>query len=427
MFLGVAAGRASTMMGRGAGATLPGTIALRIQPGLLGALAAAREVAVVSATNGKTTTTRMLSAALAGTGGGVLSNTDGSNLERGVLAALMKDRRRRCRTVALEVDELALPAVAAQVHPDLFVLGNLSRDQLDRMTECKVIVRRWQQMFADVAAVAQGDGRQVRVVANADDPLVTAAVLGPLNSDVPAGLDVTWVSVGQPWTGDAAACPRCSTPWRFDAASYSCLSCGFCRPDPSWELQGSTVVGPGGLALALKLGLPGRTNRANAVLAIAASALRGIEPGTALRAISELKNVDGRYATVQQADGVVRLLLAKNPAGWQEMLTQHAEERRDGPGRPIVLALNARTADGRDTSWIWDVPFEVLAGTPVMVSGERAEDLAVRLCYAQVSFSQVREPLAAVSAVRSHPGQAVDVLATYTAFTAVQRALGMKP
>ncbi len=419
------AGWLSTTSGRGAGATLPGTVALRIEPQLLVGLAAGRQVTVVSATNGKTTTTRMLAAALASSGTEVLSNTGGSNLERGVVAALMTDPHRLVRTVALEVDELALPAVAAKTGPDLFVLGNLSRDQLDRMTECRVIVAKWQQMFAALSAAAPADAGPVKVVANADDPLVAAAVLAGSADGPGRALEITWVAVGQPWTADAASCPSCSTPWQFQPGAYACASCGFSRPAPSWELAGLDLRGPRGLVLPLQLSLPGRSNRANAVLAVAAAAIRGIDPAAALRAMSSMVDVGGRYAVVDHAGGPVRLLLAKNPAGWQEMLAQHSEEQPSGVVRPIVLALNARTADGQDTSWIWDVPFEALAGIPVVVSGERAEDLAVRLRYAGVDCTLVREPLAAVAAARQQPGQVVDLLATYTAFTAVRRQLGL--
>jgi UDP-N-acetylmuramyl tripeptide synthase len=229
----------------------------------------------------------------------------------------------------------------------------------------------------------------------------------------------------------------CAQPWVFEPGSYACGACGFRRPEPEWRLSGQHVQGPDGRCLALPLQLPGRSNRANALLAIVAAQVRGIEPEPAVAAISALQSVAGRYAVVDHGSGPVRLLLAKNPAGWQEMLAQHTEEAELGqqaadrahvkadPARPIVLALNAQIADGEDTSWIWDVPFEMLAGTPVVVSGERAEDLAVRLRYAQLPFELVRDPLEAVERARAHAGKPVDLLATYTAFSAVRRSLGL--
>jgi UDP-N-acetylmuramyl tripeptide synthase len=424
---------------RGAGATVPGTVALRIDPELLRSLAAGRQVTLVSATNGKTTTTRMLTEALGAAGCPVLSNTGGSNLERGVVAALMTDRHAHRTVAALEVDELALPAVAHKTGADLFVLGNLSRDQLDRMTESHRIVSRWQQMFSDLAERARASGGPpLRVVANADDPLVAAAVTGPWSVGSSPAVQVTWAAVGQRWTADAASCPICSVPWDFEPGAYRCQACGFARPDPTWELSGWELRGPGGLRLPLQLKLPGRSNRANAVLAVAAAVLRDVPAEAALAAMSTLTDISGRYAVVDHGSGPVRLLLAKNPAGWQEMLAQQAEAGpveketspqdpagREGPARPIVLALNARTADGNDTSWIWDVPFEMLGRTRIVVSGERAEDLALRLRYADMPHRLVRDPLEAVELAREHPGQLVDLLATYTAFTAIRSRLGL--
>lgn len=419
---GAAASWASRTAGRGAGATLPGVVALKIAPDLLCRLALGRTVAVVSATNGKTTTARMLSAALR-TAGPVLSNTQGSNLERGVLSALMTDPRGRIGTCVLEVDELALSAVARAVRPQVYVLGNLSRDQLDRMTEVRVLVGHWQVLLAHAAADADPGHRPV-VVANADDPMVAAAVLsGP---DLTPVLPVVWVAIGQPWTADAASCPRCAEPWTY-RPDYACPHCGFSRPEPDWSLDGQDLVGPDGLRRTLALTLPGRSNRANAVIATAAAAQLGVPVDAALAAIAPLGDVGGRYA-LTRVDGVeVRLLLAKNPAGWQEMLQQAADEAGAGQPPPVVLALNAQGPDGKDTSWIWDVPFEQLGERPVIVSGERAEDLAVRLRYAQVPFALRNDPLAAVAdATRATGATRVDLLANYTAFTAVRDRLGLR-
>ena len=419
---GATAAWASRTAGRGAGATLPGLVGLRVDPGLLSTLAAGRTIAVVSATNGKTTTARMLAAAV-GTSGPVLSNTQGSNLERGVLTSLMTDRRGATARCVFEVDELALAAVARQVRPRVFVLGNLSRDQLDRMIEVRVVAGRWRAVLAEARDQAARDGAPAPVVvANADDPMVASAVLGDDNAPV---LPVVWVGVAQPWTADAASCPRCARPWSFDA-DYRCEHCGFSRPTADWRLDGTDLVGAAGLRRPLELTLPGRANRANAVMAVAAAAQLGVDVDAALAAIRPLGDVAGRYA-VAQVDGVqLRLLLAKNPAGWQEMLDQAAEEAGSATPRPVVLALNAQGADGKDTSWIWDVPFEKLRGRPVLVAGERAEDLAVRLRYAEISFSLNPDPIAAVTELAGQTGAGhIDLLANYTAFTGALHRLGV--
>lgn len=422
---GHVAASASRRLGRGAGATVSGLIGLKIAPELLSALAGGRHIAVVSATNGKTTTTAMLAAALA-TDAPVLSNAEGSNLARGVLAALMTDPHGRHETCVFEVDELALDVIAQTTAPGLFVLGNLSRDQLDRMTEVQALSDRWQRMLADVAVRARsenGSGQPPVVVANADDPLVAAAVM-PLTESADAAVQVVWVGAGQLWTADSASCPRCAALWARQP-DYFCARCGFARPATSWDLVGHDLVGPDGMRRTLELSLPGRANRANAALAVAAASVLGIDVDAAVHAIRAISDVGGRYARRRVGGVEARLLLAKNPAGWQEMLAQGREETGDGGPVPVVLVLNAQGPDGKDTSWIWDVPFEDLKGRRVVVSGQRAQHLAVRLRYAEVDFQLCDDALQAVEdAARGLvPPTCVDVIANYTAFTDLRARL----
>jgi UDP-N-acetylmuramyl tripeptide synthase len=171
--------------------------------------------------------------------------------------------------------------------------------------------------------------------------------------------------------------------------------------------------------------MPGRSNRANAVLAVAAAAHLGVGVDSALAAIRLLESISGRYARGTVGAVPVRLLLAKNPAGWQEMLEQTASAAGPGTPSPLVLTLNARLADGKDTSWIWDVPFEKLADRVVWAAGERATDLALRLRYAGVQCRYTPEPLAAVAEAAAYAeGRVVDVLANYTAFLGIRDKMG---
>lgn len=422
--LGAAVGQASRAAGKGAGATAPGVVASRVAPGLLATLSQDRCIALVSGTNGKTTTSRMLADAVA-TSRPVLANSDGSNLPRGVLSALMTDRSRQRSTCVFEVDELALASVSAAVQPRLFVLGNLSRDQLDRMTEVQAVGERWTAVLAAAARRARTLGVAAPiVVANCDDPHVAAAVLRDPADQLCA--TTVWVAAGQPWRADSAMCPRCSSPWSYQA-SYACGRCGFCRPAPTWELSGRYVCGPDGLRQRLSLVLPGRANRANAVLAVAAAVALGVAPTDALAAVRAVSEVGGRYAVHSRGAADVRMLLAKNPASWQEMLAQGDDDgEAPGPCPPLVLVLNAQDADGRDTSWIWDVPFEQLQGRRIHVCGERAEDLALRLRYAGVECSVGGDPLEAADGLAVQAGaRSIDLLANYTAFQGVRRQLAV--
>ncbi len=377
----------SRRLGRGDGTVIGGRVSLLVDPGALERLGAGHPVSLVSGTNGKTTTTRLLAAALA-TSGPVVVNPQGSNLPPGLVAGLATAPPGAA--AALEVDEAWLGAAAGALRPATITLLNLSRDQLDRVAEVRRLAERWRGVVAGTAA---------QVVANADDPLVAWAAS-------PAG-SVTWVGAGQPWTDDATGCPSCGRAIVFDAAGWRCSGCDFARPVPALRLDGDALVDDDGEPHPISLALPGRANRANAAMAAATARALGVALGPALAAMAGTTAVDGRYRRARVGDSDARLLLAKNPAGWLELF-----DMLDPAPAPVVVVINARIADGRDPSWLWDVPFERLAGRPVAASGERSRDLAVRLFYAGVEHRRIADPLEAVAALGPGP---VDVAANYTA------------
>lgn len=402
LVLAVLAGQASRRAGYGAGGTIPGRVLLLLAPRSLSQLSRSRRVVLVSGTNGKTTTTRMLSGALR-TRGPVISNSDGSNMLAGLASALLSGRHDAVADAALEVDELALPAALRQTRPAAVLLLNLSRDQLDRVGEVSGHVSRW--------SAALSADPSVLVVANADDPLVVAAVLAAR----PTGERVTWVGAGQVWRADAVLCPRCAHPLDRPAAGWGCAGCGLSRPAAAWSLQDDLLRVPDGDRLPLDLQLPGRANRANAAMALAAAEVLGVPTERALASLREITEVQGRYLVADVEGHAVRLLLAKNPAGWFEAL----QELRQG-STPVLIAINAQTADGTDPSWLWDVPFELLTGRRVVAAGERARDLAVRLVYADVAHDISDDPLAALERLPHGP---CDLIANYTAFVRARRGL----
>src|SRR4051794_5725672 len=161
---------ASRRLGRGSGEMIGGKVALKVDPQLLRAVAAGRPTACVSGTNGKTTTTRMLAAAL-GVTGPVASNSGGANMTPGVLHALA--RPPLSSPAALEVDEIWLPQVARAVQPRAVALLNISRDQLDRSNETRRIAALWRSLGRELASAGGGAG--CTAVANCDDPLVVYA------------------------------------------------------------------------------------------------------------------------------------------------------------------------------------------------------------------------------------------------------------
>ncbi|MGH3793971.1 MAG: MurT ligase domain-containing protein [Pseudonocardiaceae bacterium] len=381
------------------GQMIGGRVALMLRPTCLAELAGGRRVVLVSGTNGKTTTTAMLAAAL-GTAGKVVSNVSGANMLDGLTSAMAADP---ALTVVGEIDELYLPTAMEQTRAAAMVLLNLTRDQLDRACEIRRIA-------SDLQAVAERFPALL-VIANCDDPYLVLIA--------ESFTQVVWVAAGASWQGDGASCPRCGyrlvTESEGDNAGWACHRCGLSRPQPHWRLTPEVLVTPEGARLALNLRLPGAFNRINAAMAIAAGQALGVDPKRAVDAVGEVTGTAGRYQKVQVGSHEIELLLAKNPAGWSvllDLLCSHSG--------PVIIAVNGREADGHDTSWLYDVSFERLAGRQVVAAGERASDLGVRLSYAGVAHTTSPDPLAALGGL--DPGRVLFV-GDYTSFWRLRSVL----
>jgi UDP-N-acetylmuramyl tripeptide synthase len=393
-----AAGRVSRLSGRGDGSVIGGVVGLRMEPDLLRLLAADRQIVLVTGTNGKTTTTRLITAALGALGQEIASNAFGANMEAGLISAL--GRVPDAPFAVLEVDERHLPAIIRATRPRVIALLNLSRDQMDRAAEIWLVARRWREALAKAP--------ECHVVANADDPLIAWAA--------GSATRVTWVAAGQRWHEDSWCCPECGSHLRRDDLGWRCGECSFARPATRWVLDDESVVDSGGRVRELSLTLPGRANRSNAVIALAVAQIFGVDMDQALPLLRRVTSVAGRYTQIERGGRMLRLLLAKNPAGWLEAFDVLAP----APG-PVLLAVNAQGPDGKDTSWLWDVDYRVLRGRPVLVAGERRLDLAVRLEADQVAFELVDGVDDAVDRV---PPGGLDVIANYTAFQQIRTTLG---
>ncbi|OLB77913.1 MAG: ligase [Actinobacteria bacterium 13_2_20CM_2_71_6] len=400
----------SRATGRGDGSVIGGRLGLIIDPDLLAHLATGRQIALVSGTNGKTTTTRLTTAAV-GVLGAVATNSYGANMPTGHTSALAKAGD--TPYAVLEVDEHYLPQVLAATSPKVIALLNLSRDQLDRAKEVAMMAQLWRDALRD---------QPVHLVANADDPMVVWAAS--------VSSDVTWVAAGQRWHDDSWVCPECggaisrsgegaagepnlASGGGAPDADWHCTSCTLRRPSPQWTLDGDAVVAPDGTRHAVHLQLPGRVNRANAATALAVAAHFGVRPADALPRLAEVTSIAGRYAQVERDGRAIRLLLAKNPAGWLEAFDMADQA-------PTLLSINARDPDGLDTSWLFDVDFAPLAGRQVLITGDRAYDLAVRLEVNEVPFQHVTSFAQAVAAV---PAGRLEVIANYTAFQDIRAEL----
>ncbi|NWJ95443.1 MAG: DUF1727 domain-containing protein [Chloroflexi bacterium] len=431
--------------GRG-GTALPGLIAQRLDPHILTGLTARLPSgsAVVTGTNGKTTTTRLFSTILQQAGLKVVNNRSGSNLIRGLTSTLLDQATFSGKLVAdvglFEVDEAAFPQAIAEIGPRLILVNNLFRDQLDRYGEIDTIRKRW------VASV-QKLGVGTTLVLNADDPSVAyLARFAPTGvRTVFFGLDDPAQTLSElPHAVDATKCVVCGSPLRYSAVyishmgHYQCTNCDFKRPEPDYLAQNILLQGTSTTQftlttpaepLPLSLGVPGLYNVYNATGAAAAALTLGLAPENVRLGLAEFKAAFGRIERVALAeDKALLLALVKNPVGFNEvlrMLTTSAE-----PKLKLLIIINDLIADGRDVSWLWDVDFEVLAGKveQVFTGGLRAADMAVRLKYAGVASSLIRveEDIATVlKEATEHllPGETLYVTPTYTAMLQTRQIL----
>jgi len=485
LLAGRAAAGLSRRLGRGGGTVIAGHLVPRLAPDAL------RDVTrslpngsiVVSGTNGKTTTTRLLAHILRSAGMRPIHNRAGANLLSGLFTAIAQGTDWQARPLGdiglFEIDEATVPSALQHIQPRVLLLHNIFRDQLDRYGEVHFVAHLWRESIGHLAA-------QTTVLLNADDPLVAGLVapsgsrgslVGSANVEArsvstsdsvakdlvnrgmrvgsatgPAqpgpsilsyGIDDP--SVGEvvlPHAADARLCPRCGGALRYELVfyghlgHYTCSNCDFVRPTPSVtastiELLGDegsnlTISTPDGVMRA-RLRLPGLYNVYNALAAVAVSISLGVRRETIARALETFTAAFGRLERIQVEDRQLFLALVKNPVGFTEVLRTILVR----PGRrTLLIAINDLFADGTDVSWLWDVEFERLQDrvNVAVCTGLRAEDMAVRLKYAGVERERIRiepDPRRAIelALTAAEPAETVYVLPTYTAMLAVREIL----
>ncbi|MDR7451662.1 MAG: Mur ligase family protein [Armatimonadota bacterium] len=430
----------SRFLGAGGGTTMPGRVARGLLPDVTSRLARrlARGTIVVTGTNGKTTTSRLISHILGLAGLVSVHNRAGANLAAGITAALVQQAdvlgAVRADVGVFEVDEATLPLLRPHLRPRVVVLTNLFRDQLDRYGEIDIIGARWRAALEEL-------GPQGVVVFNADDPLVTEVAAAHAGVRVPYGIEDVGCGLDTlEHTADSRYCYRCGVPYRYvvvyfgHMGVYRCPQCARARPAPAVAAEEVRIRGIEGTAFLLRTPegearvqtrLPGVYNIHNVLAAAACCRSLEIPPATVARGIVTFAPAFGRAERVQVGKTEAVLLLAKNPAGFNEVLRTML---RAG-GRVALIAINDLTADGRDISWLWDVDFEMLAGRVdrVVVSGIRAEEMALRLKYAGVAAPAVHleKDLAHAldTAADLADGRTLYILPTYTAMLQLRRVL----
>jgi UDP-N-acetylmuramyl tripeptide synthase len=447
----VAAAKATAAVSRrfrlGGGTALPGLIAERIDPDVIRELAAelGQGSVIVTGTNGKTTTARMLRSIAKAGGLRPVANRAGSNMMRGIAAALVDAAgwsgeidAPEHRLGIFEVDEATMPHVAKAVEPRAVLFTNLFRDQLDRYGEVETVAAVWR----DTVSALPPD---VTVILNADDPSVAALAAVASGPVVTYGvIDASLGTSNLEHAADARWCSACGEDLSYSAVMYGhlghwrCPKCGNARPEPDVSC-GHVESGDGATRLTLSLPdttlqttlrLTGLYNAYNALAAAAAAVALGVEPHAIERGLSATTAGFGRQERMQIAGRNVQILLAKNPAGLNEVLRTITA---NGTIADIVLFLNDDIADGRDVSWIWDADFELLNGKTrfITASGDRAWDMALRLKYAGLyedgadpGMIEAQPALALKHALQATPeGGTLYVIPTYTAMLQVRELL----
>jgi UDP-N-acetylmuramyl tripeptide synthase len=425
------AGKLSRLAGRGGGTTLPGKLLVAMDPGAVGRLS--RELplgaALVSATNGKTTTAAM-AAEILGDRFRLAHNRAGANLMSGIGSTLIEERG--AELALLEVDEGAFADVARQVSPRAVCLGNLFRDQLDRYGELELVAERWRAAVKALQSAAW-------TVVNADDP-VLAGLVDERERTLRFGIDDPGAARERlPHAADSKYCLRCGSPYAYDAAyvghlgAYRCPACGASRPALDVAARSIAPEGLDGSSFELvtpdgerriTLALPGLYNVYNAVGAASLALVLSATLDEIQHGLARFRAAFGRFERIRVGDRGVLVLLIKNPAGANEAVRTLVA---GGAPRIAVVALNDEIADGRDVSWIWDVDFEPLSAhlELLVASGTRAEELALRFKYGGLAGERIEVVPDLTRALDRGlelvaPGEELAVLPTYTAMLALR-------
>jgi UDP-N-acetylmuramyl tripeptide synthase len=425
---GKATGALSRVTRRGGGTTLPGDVARAIDPRVLTKLASDLTYGsiVITGTNGKTTTARLISYLLEGAGYKVVSNRAGANLIFGATAAALDSAGPTGKLKAdwgvFEIDEASLPRAVDELKPRATLVLNLFRDQLDRYGELESIAKKIEQALGALPD-------QSAKILNADDPRVAEIGLDLPTQPLWFGLDDTRVAAHElPHAADARTCPRCGASLKFDAVYvghdgvYSCPNHDFERPKPTITARNIKLDGFDRFSATIdntRIDIPlgGLYNTYNVVAAFAVARTIGLEPVYIAERLKNFNAAFGRQERMEFRGRHLNLVLSKNPAGFNETLRTAVELAK---GTSFLIALNDRKADGTDVSWIWDVDFEQLKGhaTVVVPGGTRAHDLAVRLKYAGVAAAPPEtDPARALDLLikMTNEGDTAHLLCTYTA------------
>ena len=401
---------------------------------------------MLSATNGKTTTARLLSRCAEADGASVCANSAGANLVSGITAALLSlsSSKRRCDYGIFEVDEAALPDVTERISPRMVLLMNLFRDQLDRHGELELIAKRWQDMTANLSP-------STKLLVNADDPALVALAESRQGALFFGVSDPSADRGRLPHAADATRCRHCRAALSYDIhtvghlGKWHCENCGWQRPDLHYEasrIVKRQIAGKNATAITLNTpegvleltsSLPGLHNSYNAVAAAAAAHALGFGDAAIAKAVSQTDPVFGRSETLELNDRKIVILLAKNPTGANENIRTVREVdplETAAALSTLLIVLNDRVADGHDVSWIWDVDYEGLlpCSSRIICSGDRAHELGLRFRYSTFDASDAETETFEPATIEPDPSEMsppIEIVPSLAA--ALDRAVSVTP
>lgn len=415
------------------GTSFPGKLAMNLDPEILNTLAKDYETVIVTGTNGKTMTTALIVEALREKYGDVLTNPSGSNMQQGIVTAFLahKNKKARRKIAVLEVDEANVKMVTQLVHPSVFVLTNIFRDQMDRYGE---IYTTYEKIIAGIKLAPQAT-----IIANGDASIFSSVDLP--NPKIFYGFklasDQAKSDVKAPVNTDGVLCPKCDHILHYHERIYAnlgdffCPNCDYHRPELTYSVNKIVAQSPNHLEFQMgsknySINVGGTYNIYNALTAYSVARHFGLSDDEVANAFAKNKRVFGRQELIDYAGKKINLILVKNPVGLDEVLHMLNTEKDD---YSLVTLLNANHADGIDTSWIWDGQFEDLNHEQIkkiLVGGERWHDMGFRLNVAGFDPSIMTtcpDNESVINEIAKLPTEKVYILSTYTALLSLRKTM----
>lgn len=415
---------------RSGGSSLPGKVAMKLDPNILASLSKNYKVVMVTGTNGKTLTTSFITKIFQEKYGEVLTNPTGANMLQGVVSCFLGDKKRKhggSKYAVLEVDEATLKYVTKYVKPEAIVFTNVFRDQTDRYGE----IYTTYELMRDGAALAPN----ATIIANGDLPMFFSEKLtNPVEyfgfdhlEDKEQMADVNT---------DGVLCPNCDNVLHYKLLTYSnlgkfyCPECDFARPTLAHKVTDIKEMTPESSIFSIdgvefNLPIAGIYNIYNALAAYSVAKHFGIEEQYIRRGFAAAERVFGRQEHINIGGKDVVMNLIKNPVGFNQIVDMLATDKTPFS---LVSLLNDRPADGTDVSWIWDGNFEKLVeittGRPAFLSGIRVADLSKRFEVAGLGKNEqiTDQDLTHIADwIQKAPTEKIYILATYTATLDLRR------